>query len=288
MDSKGGQLKITNVEVTIPEGALPDDTTLAITCVDPRKFYQPIIDNDIEDKVTILGDAYKLHPSGQKFDEDVSVKVTLPEGLHQSEDLRIFHGTLDANHNLSWTELEKHVLPFKHSSLVKVSVNHFSYLLSLKSLSSLAYEFISTYFNNRSVFFWFIVFTRRDEDNPKRLAVRLVIQRDSFYSHGTEDLFKEHCIAHRLKEEGFCDMFGSRREYVCPSEDLEFSLEGVCDRSCQPTHHSVADPFGGEQVAEWELDTGDELQPISGTVLIKRAAGQMYRFQFWQHSKCRA
>ncbi|XP_028405064.1 uncharacterized protein LOC114527571 [Dendronephthya gigantea] len=291
IDKTGGALKIPNAHVTFPVNALTKDTRVSITTMDPGQFYQTIIDNDIQDKVTILGNVFKLHPSGLKFCKNVSVKVTLPEALHQSEELRVLHGTFDETRNkLLWVDIEKstRVVPFEDSAVVTVDINHFSLLMFVKSVPSFAYEYVTTYLNFRPSFFRFRVVVRRQE---QRLEVCVVLVSESFFSNMTcdADLFKDRSISHKMKGEGFCEMYGSRKEYLSPKESIEVKVEGLMEiGSCQTKRYTVRNVFGGEVVASWELDAGeDEDQPISGTVQFKRAAGQSYRFQFWQHDPTR-
>lgn len=286
IDNKGGELKIPNAHVTFPANALTEDTRVSITTIDPGQFYQTFIDNDIQDKVTILGNVFKLRPSGLKFCKNVKVKVTLSEALHQSEELRILHGTFDKETNkLSWTDIEKssRVMPFEDSAVVTVDINHFSFLMFVKSIPSFTYEYVTTYLNFQASLFRFRVLVRRQE---QRLEVHVVLVRESFFSNATcrGDLFKDRSISHKMKAEGFCEMFGERREYISPAESIEVTVEGLIENvSCSVQQYTVQNLFGGEVVASWEFDMNDEGQPISGTVLVKRAAGQKYRFQFWQH-----
>jgi hypothetical protein len=288
VDSEGGELRITNAHVTIPTEALRDDTKVSIKSIDPTQLYQTIIDNDIQDKVTILGDVYKLRPSGLTFQENVVVKVTLPEALHQSEDVTVLHGTFDKETNkYIWEDIEKTLLPFHNSTTVTVNINHFSALAFVKSLPSFAYEYVTAYLNLQAAFFRLIVFVRRDESEQKRLRIRIVMVRDSFYLNTCKKLFEDNCICRKLKEEGFCEMYGSRREYIGPKEHIDVSIEGLMgDRVCLPKRCTVESVFGGEDVASWELDAScDTDEPVSGTVVMKRTAGQKYRFQFWQHGR---
>ncbi len=290
IDSRGGELRITNAQVIIPEEALPENTKVSIKRIDPSYIYQTIIDNVIQDKVTILGDVYKLRPSGLKFHEQISVKVTLQEALHQSEDVTVLHGTFDKETNkLSWEEIEKTLLPFHNSTAVVVNINHFSALAFVKSLPSFAYEYVTTYLNFKAAMFRFIVLTCREESEEKRLRIRVVMVRDSFYLNTSEELFKGHYICHKLKGnkgETFSEMYGSRREYICFNESIELSIVGLMgDRVCSPKRCTVENTFGGQEVANWELSDVGHDEALGGTVVIKRNAGQKYRFQFWQHGK---
>ena len=279
-------MKITNAHITIPTDALQTDTKVSITSMDAAQFYQPIVDNDIEDQVTILGNVYKLRPSGLKFQENVSVTVTLPEALHQSEDIMVFHGSLDKKTNkFLWEEIKKTLLPFQDSTKVTVNITHFSALLFVKSLPSFAYECMITYLNHQPSWFRIIVFISRDESNQKRLQIRIVLVRDSFYLNTSHDLCEQYFIGHKLREEGFVEIYGSRREYFIAQEKIEVCIEGFEGGSVvSPQSYVVKNVFGGEEIASWEVNEG---APTGGAVVMKRSAGQTYRFQFWEHGRKR-
>ena len=279
-------MKIANAHITIPTDALQSDTKVSITSLDAAQFYQPIVDNDIEDQVTILGNVYKLRPSGLKFQENVSVTVTLPEALHQSENIMVFHGSLDKKTNkFLWEEIKETLLPFQDSTKVTVNITHFSALLFTKCLPSFAYEYMITYLNYKSSWFRFIVFISRDESNQEGLEICIVLVRDSFYLNTSHDLFEKYFIGHELREEGFVEIYGSRREYFIAKEKIEVCIEGLEGGSVVlPKSHVVGDLFGGEVIAKWEVNEG---APTGGTVVMKRSAGQTYRFQFWERGKKR-
>ena len=287
IDSKGGKLQITSANIKIPSKALSKDTVISIKRLDPSHYYQTIIDHNIQDKVTILGDIYKLRPSGLKFHEDVRVKITLPEALHQSEDVTVFHGSFDKKTNkLIWEEIEKELLPFPNSTVATVNINHFSALAFVKTLPSFAYEYVKTYLNYKAVLYRFVVLVSRKSED-ERLRIHVVMIQDSFYLNTSKELFRDHYICHKMKEDDFCEMYGSRREYCCQKENIQVSIEGVMgDRKCPPKRHTVQNLFGGEEVASWELDTSHD-DSFGGTVLIERDAGQKYRFQFWEHEPTR-
>ena len=277
-------MKITNAHITIPTDALQTDTKVSITSMDAAQFYQPIVDNDIEDQVTIIGNVYKLRPSGLKFQENVSVTVTLPEALHQSEDIMVFHGSLDKKTNkFLWEEIKKTLLPFQDSTKVTVNITHFSALLFVKSLPSFAYEYMITYLNHQPSWFRIIVFISRDESNQKQLQIRIALVRDSFYLNTSHDLCEQYFIGHKLREEGFVEIYGSRREYFIAKEKIKVWIEGLEGGSVvSPQSYVVKNVFGGEEIASWEVD---ESAPTGGTVVMKRSTGQTYRFQFWEHGR---
>ena len=284
MDSKGGQVRTPNAQITIPPEALQSDTKVSISSMDPGEFYQPILDNDIEDQVTILGNVYKLRPSGLTFRENVSVTVTLPDALHQSEDIMVLHGCRDRMTNkFLWQEIKKTLVSFQDSTVVTVDITHFSALLFAKSLPSFAYEYMITYLNCQTCWFRIIVFICRDESNQERLKIRIILVRDSFYLNTSQDLYDKYFIGHKLKEEGFLELYGSRREYFVPKEKIEVSIEGLEGGSVvSPQSHVVENIFGGEEIASWEVF---ERAPTGGTVVLKRSAGQKCRFQFWEHGR---
>jgi hypothetical protein len=283
IDSRGGGLRITNANIDIPKEALSQDTIISIKRIDPSLYYQTIIDNGIQDKVTFIGDIYKLRPSGLRFHENVTVKIRLPEALHQSEDVIAFHGSFDKETNrFVWEEIEKQLLSFHTCTEATVNINHFSLVAFVKSLPSFAYEYVRTCLNYGGVMYRFIVLVRRE---GQRLQIQVVMVRDSFYLNTSKEIFQDHYICHKLKEEGFTEMYGSRREYFCPTENIQVSIEGVMgDSECLPKSHDVQNEFGGECVASWDLEAHHN-DAVSGTVVMKREAGQKYRFQFWQHGK---
>ena len=284
MDGKGGQITTPNAQIIIPPEALQSDTKVSISSMDPGDFYQPILDNDIEDQVTILGNVYKLRPSGLTFRENVSVTVTLPDALHQSEDIMVLHGCRDKKTNkFLWQEIKKTLLSFQGSTEATVDITHFSALLFAKSLPSFACEYMITYLNCQASWFRIIVFICRDESNQERLKIRIILVRDSFYLNTSQELYEEYFIGHKLKEEGFLELYGSRREYFVPKEKIEVSIEGLEGGSVvSPQSHVVENIFGGEEIASWEIV---ERAPTGGTVVFKRSAGQKYRFQFWEHGR---
>ena len=124
---------------------------------------------------------------------------------------------------------------------------------------------------------------RRDDNQRGEICV--VVVRDSFYIHCEEEMFRDYCLCCKLKKEGYTEMFGSRREYISLKENIQISIEDFTNnRACSSKQHMVLNEFAGEKVAMWPLDSIPTAL-LSGTVVIKRTAGQKYRFQFWQHGK---
>lgn len=293
LDKKGGLLEVADAKLTVPANALQDSTRIGIRCVDPVHFYQPLIDNNLYEQVHILGHVHQLSPAGQRFRKPVSLKVSLPEELHQSEDITVFHGSLNKSKNsIAWKDItsSSNVLPFKDSTRVTLTIEHFSRLIFLKTLSSLTRELLSACFNFQAMLFRFLILVRRDPDASGYLDVCVVVVRESFHSSSCSmESVNQFCICQQLKDnEGYRVMYGSRREYIFPKEQLELSVENSSKvvRPCnQP--HVVQCLFGGEVIGKWRLDASFFQEPLSGMVSVKRSAGQVYRFQFWEHEPTR-
>ena len=289
VDSRGGVLEVSHTSLEVPPNAVQDSTRLGMRCVDPVQFYQPLIDNDLYEDVKILGHVRKFSPPGKNFRESVTVKVTLSENLHQSEQLSVFHGSLNENKNdLVWEDLtsSSSVLPFKDSTIVKVTINHFSYLMALKSTLSLAKEVFLSYFNFQATQFRFLILVRLETNSSNNADVRLVMLRESCYSSSCSERFS--ICRHLIENEGFRAMYGSRKEYILPKETLKISLNcsSDCLGSLPEKAHVVQGYFRGEEIANWKLDSTVTQGPFSGTVTLTRSDGQVYRFQLWKHGRC--
>ena len=270
--------------IEVPSYALQNNTRLSICCVDPVHFYQPLIDSGLYGHVKIWGHVHQLLPHGQIFLEPVTAQIILPEPFHQREKHILIHGRVSETKNdIIWEDItdSSSVHSYEHSTVVTVKLHHFSYLLAFKSSYSLARELFLTYFNFQPDLFRFMVLIKPDPVAPDSHDVRVVALRESFYSCADK-----YSICKILKDDDFRVLCGKRSEYIYPNEPLKVSLKfahGVI-LSCPADESYIAKcPFGGEEVGQWRLDARETREPLSGSVSLTRCAGQVYRFQFWEH-----
>ena len=271
-----------DVKLVCPPGAIENPVSVDITLEDPSKYYDLIIQKNLENDVVFAMPIINLQPSGHDFKKPVTLTTRLRTKNFQPENIVILHGTEARDRKITWHDITHRSKINETTAEVVIEMDHFSLVASLVKFALIRTKDIV--FRLNLVAFNYTMSALLNKNSMHDELALLFVSQDVY----NEEFYREHesSALVRLKAQGFrelhvCPMNGEEDKRIFNSESLQVSVRLGEDYSLADTRqgttrftvHSHVWWNEGE-VIKLPLDWTEEVRILCGTIIVQGQYGQ--------------
>ena len=133
--SDGGVVVRDNVRLVFPPGAVDDPMSVNITLEDPSKFYELIVQKDLENDVMFTAPIINLEPSGHFFKKPLALVTKFKIENFKWDDVLILHGSKPRDGKITWQDITCTSKIDEPNAEVIIEIVHFSLVAVLVRFS---------------------------------------------------------------------------------------------------------------------------------------------------------
>ena len=223
--SEGGVVVGKDVKLVCPPGAIENPVSVDITLEDPSKYYDLIIQKNLENEVMFAMPIINLQPSGHYIKKPVTLTTKLRTKNFQRENVVILHGTEARDGKITWHDITHKSKINETNGEVVIEMGHFSLVVSLVKLALIRTKDIV--FRMNLLAFNYTMSALLNKNSMHDELALLFVSQDVY----NEEFYREHesSALVRLKAQGFrelhvCSMNGEEDKRIFNNEILKISV----------------------------------------------------------------
>ena len=219
--SEGGVIRVEDVQLLCPPGAVDNPVSVKMTLESPVKHYGLIVQKGLENDVMFAAPVIHLQPNGHLFKKPVTLTTrlrTMEGGLVREEGLLVLHGTEARDGKISWQDITQKSIISVANKEVSIKIKRFSFIEILWTLTPIRFREIVSRFNLMPINYTMSVLFNKN--SPHHELALVFMSQDVFHENDASALVQ-------LRNDGFelmCSAEGPKDKPIYNSESLRISV----------------------------------------------------------------